>query len=97
MLRRLFKRNAHRLHTNAKEILRPVAKADDRHPNRHRSFERLHENSEDLWEAEDSGRTAIPSTLTTISRAGLDSEHELGVALDVIRVTDEVRWSNIEP
>ncbi|MCJ1269635.1 hypothetical protein MMC22_009527 [Lobaria immixta] len=97
MLRRLFKRNAHRLHTSAKEISHPVTKADDRHPNRRRSFERLHETSEDLWEAGDSGRTAIPSTITTISKSALDNEHEIGVALDVIRVTDEVHWSNIEP
>ena len=96
LLRRLLE-HALRLHPSVEKISCSVAKADDRPPNRRRSFERLHETSEDLWKARDSARTAIPSTIITISRAALQEKDRFGVALDVIRVMDEVRWSNTEP
>lgn len=98
MFRRLFEK-ALRLHTSANKNPNPVTEVGKGHFDRRHSFERLHETSEDLSKERASVRTTIPSTTTTtIGRAAaLEDQHESGVALDVIRVTDEVRWSNIDP
>lgn len=96
MLRRLFE-HAFKLRKSAKKVSDPVAKADDRPLNRAHSFERLHKNSEDLWKTRDSTTIAIPSTITTVERAAVKDQHESTIALDVIRMTDEVRWSNVDP
>lgn len=94
MFRRLFEQ-ALGLRTSEKTNSDPVTKATDRHLGHKRSFDRLHESSDELWKERDGGKCITPITTTTIGRAALGGQHGFEIALDEIRVTHEVQRTDI--